>query len=90
VTVRHLSVIDIGYTEKLFEVLPLETLLLLFMEAKRLDCKVVIYLVKMCKKFFRVVVNVMRELCCEFLREAKAIEVDSLVASWIWHHLEGE
>jgi hypothetical protein len=60
------------------------------MEARRLDCKVVIYLVRMCKEFLGVVVNVMRQLCCEFLREAKAIEVDSLVASWIWHQPEGE
>ncbi len=82
---------DVGCAEKLlFEVLPVEIFLRLFMEAGRLDCKVVVYLAGMCRRFLGVSVDVMRQLCCEFLREEEAIEVDLLVASWIWHHPEGE
>jgi len=82
---------DVGRAEKLlFEVLPTEILLPSFIEAGRLDCKVVVYLARMCKKFDRVAVDAMSQLCYEFLQEAKETEVDSLVASWMWHHPEGE
>jgi hypothetical protein len=81
---------DVSCAEKLlFEVLPVEILLRLFMEAGRLDCKVVVYLAGMRKGFLGVAVDVMRQLCCEFLGEEE-VEVDLLVASWIWHHPEGE
>lgn len=81
---------DVRCAKTLFEVCPIEVLLRLFTEAGRPDCKVVVYLARTCQAFLEVAVDMMCQLCREFLWEENATKVDSLVASWIWHHPEGE